>query len=309
MINSDVKVAVTSPSFSSNETLREELDSLFANVKYNQTGRNLKNEELIKFLSDCEAAIIGLEKIDQNVLAKCPELKVISKYGVGLNNIDFHEAASRRISIVYTPGVNKRSVSELVLGFMLGISRNIFSSISLIKNGKWIKSGGFELTGKTVGIIGFGNVGQDLANLLQPFNVKILANDIVPIKQYSSGPLVIGTSLNQLLVDSDVITLHVPFDQSTKNLLNASNLSLIKDGALIINTSRGGVINEDDLCVVLDQKNAYAALDVFLEEPQINTDLINHPRVFATPHIGGNAKEAVLAMGRSAIKNLSNFYD
>jgi D-3-phosphoglycerate dehydrogenase len=309
MANLDVKVAVTSPSFSSNPILREELGLLFSNAKYNDTGKNLNDTDLVQFLLDCEAAIVGLEKIDQNVLEQCSKLKVISKYGVGLNNINFDEATLKGVSIVYSSGVNKRSVSELVLGFMLGVSRNIFSSISLVKNGEWIKSGGHELSGKTVGIIGFGNVGQDLATLLKPFDLKILVNDIVPVKEHSDDYLVTSVTLDQLLLESDVITLHVPFDQSTKDLLNASNLSLIKEGALIINTSRGGIINEKDLYMILDQKNAYAALDVFLEEPQLNTPLANHPRVFPTPHIGGNSREAVLAMGRAAIQNLSKYYE
>lgn len=309
MANLDVKVAVTSPSFSSNPILREELGLLFSNAKYNDTGKNLNDTDLVQFLLDCEAAIVGLEKIDQNVLEQCSNLKVISKYGVGLNNINFDEATLKGVSIVYSSGVNKRSVSELVLGFMLGVSRNIFSSISLVKNGEWIKSGGHELSGKTVGIIGFGNVGQDLATLLKPFDLKILVNDIVPVKEHSDDYLVTSVTLDQLLLESDVITLHVPFDQSTKDLLNASNLSLIKEGALIINTSRGGIINEKDLYMILDQKNAYAALDVFLEEPQLNTPLSNHPRVFPTPHIGGNSREAVLAMGRAAIQNLSKYYE
>jgi D-3-phosphoglycerate dehydrogenase len=298
------KIAVTSPSFSSNKTLRAELEKYFFEIKYNETGKNLSTNEMSNFVGDADGIILGLEIVDSTLLKRCKNLRVISKYGVGLNNIDLSSANAEGVKVVYSPGVNKRSVAELVLAFMLGISRNVFDSIDLMKKGSWVKNGGFEITGKNIGILGFGNVGKDLARLLKSFDVNIYANDKIDFNQNTSEYSVKKVSFDNLLKKSDILSIHVPYSEDCHHLISTAELSRMKNGSIIINTSRGGVVDEHALYEAILNKGVRVALDVFEVEPQILTELINHPNVYPTPHIGGNSKEAVLAMGRSAIENL-----
>ena len=176
-----------------------------------------------------------------------------------------------------------------------------------MKNTKWIKNGGVQLSKKTVGIIGFGNVGQEFASLLQPFDCKILVNDILPIPKKWNN-LVTTKTLNDLLKSSDIVSIHVPLNNETFNLINEEQLQLLKDNSLIINTSRGGILNENALIKQISKKNIFAALDVFENEPNIKKDLLKSNNIYCTPHIGGNADEAVLAMGSSSILHLNNFF-
>jgi D-3-phosphoglycerate dehydrogenase len=302
-----LSVAVTSPSFSANLTLRQELKNVFDNISFNDSKKNLTSEEMPQFVGDSDALIVGLEKVDLNLLQSCPNLRVVSKYGVGLNNIDFEATKLKKIPVLYTPGVNSRSVSELTIGYMLGISRNVFNSVMNIRTGLWIKDGGFEISGKKVGIIGFGNIGKDVAKLLDSFGVTILVNDIKPINNLDINPKYQVCSIEKILSECDIVTLHVPYDQSTHHLIGKKELELLKDGAILINTSRGGIINESALVQCIISKNISVALDVFEVEPQIGTALTNSKKIYCTPHIGGNSKEAVLSMGRAAIENLKQY--
>jgi D-3-phosphoglycerate dehydrogenase len=299
-----IEIAVTSPSFSGNLVLRRELELYFEKIKYNETGKNLSPDSMLDFVGNAQGLILGLEKAGEELFRQKKSLKVIAKYGVGLNNIDLIAAKAAGVLVSYTPGVNKRSVSELVLAFMIGMSRNVFNSLSAVKNGLWIKDGGTEITGKKIGIIGFGNVGRDLASLLKPFGVEIYANDIISFTEETLSYSVKSVDLNCLLSTCDIVTLHVPYAKDTHHLIAASEFNLMKDGAIIINTSRGGVVDEEALLLALTDKNMKAALDVFEVEPQLGTALIKHPHIFPTPHIGGNSKEAVMTMGRAAIENL-----
>jgi phosphoglycerate dehydrogenase-like enzyme len=298
------KVVVTSPSFSNNLTLRAELESYFPCVKYNETGKNLEPELIPDFVGDAKGLILGLEKAGSSLFNYCKNLKVISKYGVGLNNIDIDAAQAASVMVLHTPGVNRRSVAELTLAFMIGISRNIFNSIASVKEGSWVKNGGFEISGKNIGIVGFGNIGKDLACLLKPFGVNIYANDVINFIENTDDYAVNRVSLERLLEVSDVISLHVPYTKNTHHLISSPEFDLMKKDAIIINTSRGGIIDETALLEAVLNKGIKAALDVFEVEPQLGTKLVSHPHIFPTPHIGGNSREAVLAMGRSAIENL-----
>jgi phosphoglycerate dehydrogenase-like enzyme len=308
-IKPELKLAVTSSSFSKSNQLRNELiRNGFIDVKFNETGLTLFGEELDIFLKDSNAVILGLENCDEQFFKRNKQIKVISKYGVGLNNIDFDAAKKYDVKILHTQGVNKRSVSELVLSYILGINRNVFNSIINMKNGVWNKNGGYELTGKVVGIIGFGNIGKDIASLLKPFNVKCLAYDICSFKENTEFYSVKKVELDYLLMHSDIVTLHVPYTEMTHDLISERELELIKRDATLINTSRGGVVNEFFLLKKLNESEYFhAAIDTFVIEPQISTELVKHPRLFSTPHIGGNSREAIKAMGYAAINNLLDY--
>ena len=302
-------ITATSPSFSQNKILKDEIYKYFPSAKLNLVGKRFDKNELIEYIKDADAIIVGLEPIDDEVLSKCPNLKIISKYGVGLNNIDLEACKKRGISIGWSGGVNKLSVAEMALGFMLMFARNLYMTSNELKSGTWNKSGGFQLSGKTIGIIGVGYTGQEVVRLLQPFNCKILVNDIVNQDKYYKENDLIETSKEDIYKKSDILTIHTPHNSETDNLIGMEALEAMKNSAYVLNTARGGIINEKDLKYAL-QNNiiAGAAIDAYAEEPPIDKEFLSLPNLICTPHIGGNAKEAVEAMGKSAINHLKKFY-
>lgn len=302
-------IKVTSPSFSKNNNLRQVLCKSFPASRFNETGKELSREELAVFLSDADGAIISLGAIDNYILDNCKKLRIISKYGVGIDNIDIPSCTQRGIVVQWTPGTNKTSVAEKTLSFMLALLHNIHTTSMQLKSGIWNKDGGVELSGKIIGIIGVGNVGKELIRLLKPFNCRILVNDIIDQKEYYASHGVIETSKEEIFRCADVVTLHVPITPETNYLVNVNTLALMKPSAVIINTSRGKVVNQKDIKEVLRTKRiAGAALDVFEQEPITDMSLLSLPTLICTPHIGGNSVEAVNAMGLSAIDHLKEFF-
>jgi len=265
--------------------------------------------ELINFLRDADAAVIGTEPITDQVLSQTSRLKIVSKYGVGLDNIDQESLKRRNIALGWTGGINRRSVSELTLCFMLGLSRNIFSSGFKLKQSVWNKNGGWQLTGKTIGIIGCGNIGSDLIKLLAPLKCTLLVCDIADKAELCREHNATQTSLENLVAESDIVSLHVPLTSLTIKMVGENFLDRMKPTAYLINTSRGDVVEQDALKSALMRGYiAGAALDVFTEEPPTDEVFLSLPNLMVTPHIGGNTKEAVEAMGRSAIQHLVTFF-
>lgn len=304
-----MNIVATSPSFSKNRILQEEIYSYFPNAKLNLEGKRFNKQELIEYIKDADAVIVGLEPIDEEVLDVCKNLKIISKYGVGLNNIDLEACKKRDIAIGWTGGVNRVSVSEMTLGYMLMLARNLYVTSNQLKQGIWNKSGGFQLSGKTVGIIGVGYIGKDLIRLLKPFGCKILVNDIIDQKNYYLENDLIESTKEEIFQKSDFITIHTPYDDTTKNMINKKTLKMMKKSAYVINSARGGIINEKDLKeALLNGSIAGAAIDAYVEEPPKDKKLIELQNLICTPHIGGNAKEAIEAMGMSAIKHLKEYF-
>lgn len=300
-----MKIAVTSKSFSKNTVLVTALKREFSDIRLNNTGRELNEDELVRFFEGCSGAIVALEKINQQVLAQCSSLKVVSKYGVGLDNIDFSACEKNEVAVSFQAGVNKTSVAELTLTFMLMALRNVAQTSLDLRNGHWNKNGGVSLYKKTVGIIGFGHIGQELARILQPFGCKLLAYDILDKKTEAEGLGVELVELEQLLKLADIVTLHVPKTPVTTEMINIEQLQKMTPSAILVNTARGGLINENALLSALNNNEIQcAALDVFDYEPLVKKEIYSHPRIICTPHIAGNSAEAVIAMGLSAIEGL-----
>jgi len=306
MKDSALRIAVCSRSFSRHSRLREALKSQFRDVKFNDEGKALSGDSLIEFLGDCDMAITALEKIDEYVVSQLPRLKRISKYGVGLDMIDLEALKRHGKQLAWKPGVNRRSVAELALTMMLSIIRRIPESQARIASGNWVQTVGNTLSGKTIGIVGCGNIGQDLFSLLKPFECQILVNDINESYDFFSMNDLEVTPLPQLLSQSDIVTLHLPLDELTKHILSRDRLREMKIGSVLINTARGGLIDEDALFEGIQEGRVVGAgLDVFEEEPPFSSRLLACPQVFPTAHIGGSAEEAILAMGMAAIRGLS----
>lgn len=300
-----MKIGVTTVSFSGNRELVYKLKQTGHDIKINSLGRRLTNHELIEFLGDCDSAIIGLDKINQSVLSKCPKLKLISKYGVGLDNIDFSACSNYSVEVKYSIGINKRSVSEMALTMMIGLTRNIFKTSIELKSGIWNKFGGYELSGKNIGIIGYGNIGKDLTKLLGVFNTNVFLNDINELAFKKTPKYARVASLEEIFSQCDVISVHTPLTPKTLNLINHDNLSKLKDGVVLINTARGGIFNLNDVQQgLIEGKIGGLGVDAYEVEPPVCKELLSLPNVICTPHIGGNSAEAVKAMGEAAIKNL-----
>ncbi len=303
-----MKVKVSTIAFSKNKLLVETLLKHFPDALVNDSGKRISDGELIKYFADAEAVIVGLEKITPELLDKLPKLRIIAKYGVGLDNIDLVACKNRGIVVGWSGGINKRSVAETALGFMIALCRNLFSTSNELKQFIWNKSGGIQLSGKTIGIIGLGNIGKELVLLLKPFGCNILVNDIEDVSEFAVANELKCIDKISLIASSDIISIHTPATSETRNLFTIKEFRQMKKTAFIINTARGGIINEIDLKIALKEKIiAGAALDVYETEPPLDKELLELPNIICTPHTGGNAAEAVFAMGESAINHLLKF--
>lgn len=234
-------------------------------------------------------------KITKDIIENANKTKIIARVGVGLDNIDTEEAKKRSIDVINAGEASINAVSELVLGFMFSLCRNIPLANNETKNGKWIKKNltGIELKGKYLGIIGLGKIGRNVARLAKGLRMNLIGYDVVPIdKNFSQEVSLITTDLNTLVESSDFITCHVPLTDQTRHLINKGMIVRMKNSSYIINTSRGGVIEEEALIDALkNNRIAGAALDVYEEEPPTNNELLELPNLICTPHIGAQTKE------------------
>jgi phosphoglycerate dehydrogenase-like enzyme len=302
---STTRVAVASHTFSNDEALRAALSACFPAAYFNPTGRILAGAELVEFLRSGTAAIMGLERIDAALLDACPELRVISKFGVGLDNVDLPGCAARGVAVLSTPGVNAFAVAELTLGLMIALARRIAISTHHLKSGRWVRNGGVQVLGKRVGLVGLGHVGKQTARVLQAVGCSILAHDLLDLSAYCAAHGIERGSLDQVLGESDVVSIHVPLTSETRSMIRRPQLRRMKPTAFLINTARGGIVDEDDLADALqDGTLAGAASDVFADEPTRHARLLGLETFIGTAHVGGNSREAIHAVGMAAVRNL-----
>lgn len=303
-----MKVAVTSKAFSHNETLVSEISRHFHDVKFNLTGKLLEGQDLLDFLGDRDMAIVAMENITPDVVDALPNLQVIAKFGVGLNNIDLQYCQKKDLEVRWTAGVNRGSVAEMALGFMLMLMRNLFVTANQLSHGHWNKSGGVSLYGKTIGIIGLGHIGQELVRLLQPFGCRILVNDIVDRSVFCQQYDLQMVDKEFIFTHAHIVTLHTPLTAQTNQFINDSVFTNMREDAFLLNTARGELIDLVALKnALLNHSIAGAALDVYDIEPPQDAEFLAIPNLICTPHIGGNSQEATIAMGQSAITHLLDF--
>lgn len=302
------KVGVCSRSFSRHPLLRAEILARYPNTRFNDAGVSLSGDALVDFLRGCGKAIIALEPMNRGVLDRLPDLRIIAKYGVGFDRLDLNGMREKGIQLGWTPGVNCRAVSELALCFMIALLRKVRPLSQSVAAGNWSPTVGGQLSNKIVGIIGCGHVGKDIAGILRAMNVRVLAHDILDQQDYYEAAGIEAAGLDQVLHTSDIITLHLPLNESTRGLMSKERLAAMKPGAMLINTARGGLVDEQALADALSSGQlSGAAFDVFDEEPPVNSRLFSIENFIATPHIGGSTEEAVIAMGRAAIHGLDEF--
>jgi len=254
-------------------------------------------EQIGEKIGDFEVVIVrSRTKITKELIEKADKCKIIARVGVGLDNIDQAAAKEKGIRVINAVEGAMNAVAELVIGLMLSLAREIPRADREVRNGNWIKKElmGSELKGKYLGIVGLGNIGKRLGRLARSLNMNIIGFDVVPIdEEFSKEVGLMKADLDTLLTSSDYISLHVPLLDSTKHMINAEKIASMKNTARIINTSRGGVIDEKALADALKTgKLAGAALDVFEVEPATSNELAALPNFISTPHIGAQTKEA-----------------
>lgn len=304
-MSASAAVAVTSRSFSRHPVLRSELLQRYPDTRFNDEGAALRGEALVEFLEGRQKAITALEPIDEGLLRRTPELAVISKVGVGLDMIDLEALERHGVQLAWSPGTNSRSVAELAFALMLSLLRHFQLSARELREGRWRQPEGRLLSGKVIGLVGYGNVARDLADLVAAFGCPVLAHDVRPLTGLPAHVQAVG--LEQLLREADIVSLHVGLNDDTRRMLDAQRLSLMKPSAILINTARAGLIDEQALASVLREGHlAGAGLDVLEHEPPLGSPLIELDNVVVTPHIGGSTEEAILAMGRAAINGLDS---
>ena len=282
------------------------LQSKGIQFKTNPYGRRLTETEAIEVLSGAYGVIAGTEPLTENVLNKLPDLKIISRCGTGMNNVDLEAAKDLGIKVFNTPTIHVDGVAELALTVTLSSLRKVVRNDQTVRTGEWEKSMGKSLFDKNVGIIGFGKVGQKFCKLLQPFTGNIFFYDPFVEEKEVNSFRARQLSLEELFKISDIISLHVPYTEENHHMINAENLSLAKEDVTIINTSRGGLINENDLYIFLrDNPEATAHLDVFENEPY-DGPLKDVENITLSPHVGTSTKETREQMELEASINLVN---
>lgn len=254
-------------------------------------------DELPKLLGDCDALVVrSMTKVTRELLSHASErLRVIGRAGIGVDNIDIGAATERGILVVNAPTANLISATEHTFALLLALARNVPAADSSLKDGEWDRKRfvGYELQGKTLGVIGFGRIGQQVARRAAAFDMDILAYDPFLDPDVARRLDVEPVELDDLVARADVVTLHTPFTEGTKNILNAERIAAMKEGALLVNCARGGLVDEDALVEALDSGQlAGAAFDVFAQEPPVGSRLAGHPKVVVTPHIGAQTREA-----------------
>ena len=262
------RVAIPSISFCQTDTLRAEILARYPNTRFNEEQRRMNEEELVEFLSDRDVAIMGLETLTAEMLARLPDLKVISRMGVGLDNVDPALLRERGIRIGWKAGTNRRSVAELMVAFSVCALRHVGSLYAAMREGKQPRQQmGRHLSGRVVGLHGCGNVGKEVVRLLQTWDCKILVHDIQDYPDFYAEFGVHSVGINELVERAEVLSLHIPLDDSTRGLYSADLLDCMRNDAVLINTCRGGIIDESALKERLfDGRLAAACIDAFAVE-------------------------------------------
>ncbi len=300
-------VAVTCPEFFQNAILRNELESRYQHIKFNKSSKPLTDTELAKFLAGYKKVIVGNEEITESTLSKLPELKTIAKFGINTNTLDVNAIRNHKVRLYITTHFSQRAIAELTIGLMLDLLRHITPSTQTTKQGIQQKQLGKQLSNRTIGIIGFGNSGQEVALLLRNFGCRILAFDHENNFAFCTAHGIYPMQLKQLLRSSDIVSIHLPLTDETRGLLDKEHLELLRPDALLINTAHRDIIDERALYELLHKNRlAGCAFDVNAEREALDTKLTSLSNVIVTPDIATYTEETIVSMGRAAIIGLEN---
>jgi len=301
-----MKVLITSTSFG--KVVKEPVELLKKKgyqIIWNERGRPLKEDEVREGIKGIDAYIAGLDEITAKAIEAADKLKVISKYGAGVDNIDIETATRRKIVVTNTPGTNTETVADLTFGLILAIARKIPQADTSTKKGEWKKFFGSAVYGKTLGIVGMGEIGKAVARRAKGFNMRIIywsRRRKLDIEEETGAKY---TDLKSVLREADFVSLHLALTSETKNIIGESEIKLMKPTTFLINTARGPLINEDALYRCLrDRVIAGAAVDSYSDEPPQRSPLLSLDNIITTSHMGGYTYEALKDMGMTSVENV-----
>jgi D-3-phosphoglycerate dehydrogenase len=300
----DCRVLVTATSYAMNDpTLRSDLEAVVGEVIYNPTQHPLTARELAAMITGVDGMIAGLDEINHEVIEAANCLRVVARYGVGLDRVDLEAAKKKGIVVTTTPGANATSVAELTVGLMIVLARHITEANRRTKLGEWPRLKGTTLTGKTIGLLGLGAIGRRVGHMLSAFGCRVTGYDPVVGVDEAAQSGIEWMERDEVIRRADFLSLHVPLVPTTENLLNRERIGMMKDGVYLINTARSELIDEEALIEALRSgKVAGAALDTFRHEPPgADHPVLQFEQVIATPHTGAHTDDATNAMGRIAL--------
>jgi len=302
-----MKILVTPASFKQGAvgSVMERLKSFAGTLTFNPKGKPLSEVELVEALEGCDGCIAGLDPFTNRVIKSTSQLKVISRYGTGVDNVDLAAAREKGIVVCRTPGVNSQAVAELAISLLLCIARQVPMLDRKTREGHWVRSVGIELQNKTLGILGLGAVGKKTARLAAGFSMNVLACDPNMDTDFIKANGIRPVDFSTLLGESDFLSLHLPLKEDTKYIISAEAMRSMKKGAIIINTARGGLIDEAAACELIKSGHLDGlGLDVYEQEPPRNSPLFGLENVVFTPHTAAHTTEATIGMASMSVDNL-----
>lgn len=282
----------------------DRLEAAGCEVRFNPYGRPLDKKEILEFARDADAIILGNDDLPASMIRRMKKLKIIARYGVGFDGVDVAEARDLGIQVTYAPASNREETADFTFGLILDLERHISQMVIDTRSGGWTKRTGTGLYGKTIGIIGVGQIGTAVARRALGFGMDILGYDIIQ-RNEATVYGVVYTTLNDLLRRSDIITIHLPLDETTRNLISSRELNLVKPGSILINTARSGIVNHNALDKALQSGRLSGfAIDVFSKEPPDHQPYYDYDNVLVTPHVAGNTYESSQRMGNIVVDNI-----
>lgn len=276
-------------------------------IVINPYGRILTQEEMIKEIEDVDGIIVGVDPLNAEVLKHAKKLKVISKYGVGTDNIDIEYAKNNNIAVTITRGANSDAVADYAFSLMISAARKLIPIDKGCRKLNWGKVTTIGVYDKTLGLIGLGNIGKGVAKRAQGFNMKVLAYDLFKDEEFASKNDIEYVTIERILKEADFISLHLPLTKDTEHIIGEKELKMMKKTAVIVNTARGGLIDENALCNALKDNEIWGAgVDVFEHEPPNNEQLLILDNIVIGSHCAASTFEAVDNMGIMASQNIIN---
>jgi len=303
----DSVVLVTPRSFGAEDpSVRVELEAAVGEVRYNVQGRPLRAEELCATVGDVDGLLAGVDEIDATVFAAAPRLRVVARYGAGTSNVDLDAAAAHGVTVTNTPTANCEAVAELTIGFLFVLARALPQASRATRGGHWPTLYGSEVAGKTVGLVGFGRIGQAVARRAVALGCAVVACDPYVGSGAAACQGARLAPLEEVIAAADFISLHLPVTRETRDLGDRALFARMRTGSYLINTARGELVVEEDLLRALECGHIRgAALDTLrAEPPPANHPLLQRDDVLVTPHIGAHTGEATIAMGSAALHDL-----
>jgi D-3-phosphoglycerate dehydrogenase len=281
--------------------LRSFADSLV----FNPGAKPLSEDALIPLLDGCDGCVAGLDHFTAKVMENSGDLKVISRYGIGVDNVDLAAARAKNITVCNTPGANSQAVADLAFALLLCVARQVPVLDRKTREGQWTRSSGPELYGKTLGILGLGAVGKAVARRASGFSMRVVTYDPLINREYAEANGIVSTDFDTVIREADFLSLHLPLTDATRHEITADVMKSMKKGAILINTARGGLIDEAAAYDLLVSGHLGGmGLDVYEEEPPRKSPLFELENVVLTPHTAAHTPEAVTGMANMAVQNL-----